>query len=94
MGKDRPDPPLLVISLLLVPLYITLEEVAKVAEFVASLGNVPMVLLAFYPTWKMADLPPTSRKHAEEAVKVAKEAGVKEVYLENVHLLSDADYPF
>ncbi len=94
MGRDRSDPPLLVVSLLLVPLYITLEEVRGVAEFVASLGNVPLVLLAFHPSWLMSDLPTTSRKHAEEAVKVAREAGVKEVYLENVHLLSDAEYPF
>lgn len=94
IGKDRLDPPLLVISLLLVPLYVTLEEVRRVAEFVSTLDNVPLVLLAFHPSWLMSDLPTTSRKHAEEAVKVAKEAGVKEVYLENVHLLSDAEYPF
>ncbi len=94
MGKDRPDPPLLVVSLLLVPLYITLEEVRGVAEFVASLENVPLVLLGFHPSWLMSDLPTTSRKHAEEAFRVAREAGVKEVYIENVHLLSDAVYPF
>jgi pyruvate formate lyase activating enzyme len=95
LGLQRPDPPLLVVSVLLVPLYVTLEEVRKIAEHVASLpGEVPLVLLAFYPTWFMSDLPPTSREHAEAAVRVAREAGVKEVYLENVHLLSDTEYPF
>ncbi|NPA84978.1 MAG: radical SAM protein [Crenarchaeota archaeon] len=95
MGLKRPDPPLLVVSTLLVPLYVTVEEVRRIAEYVASLpGNVPMVLLAFYPTWLMSDLPPTSRAHAEAALEAAREAGVREVYLENEHLLSDAEYPF
>ncbi len=95
MGLKRSEPPLLVISVLLVPIYVTVEEVRKIAEFVASLpGDVPMVLLAFYPTWQMRDLPTTSREHAFEALKAAREAGVKEVYLGNEHLLGNAKYPF
>jgi len=94
MGAGR-EPPLLVVSVLLIPLYITLEEVENIAKYVASLpGNVPMVLLAFYPSWFLKDLPTTSKRHMEEAIKVAKEAGVKEVYPANEWLLSDADYPF
>ncbi len=95
MGKEREEPPLLVVSVLLVPLYVTLEEVEGIAKYVASLpSNVPMVLLAFYPSWFLRDLPTTSRKHMEEAIKVAKEAGVREVYPANEWLLSDAEYPF
>ncbi|UXD21862.1 radical SAM protein [Ignicoccus pacificus DSM 13166] len=94
MGKKREEPPLLVVSVLLVPLYVTLEEVEGIASYLASLdSNVPMVLLAFYPSWLMRDLPTTSERHALEAMKVARRAGVKEVYLGNEHLLSDAEYP-
>ncbi len=95
LGRERDEPPLLVVSVLLVPLYVTLDEVRGIAEHVASLDvNVPMVLLGFYPTWYMRDLPTTSISHALDAMKVAKEAGVKEVYLGNVHLLGNAEYPY
>ncbi len=88
MGRERPDPPLLVVSVLLVPGYVDAEEVRRIAEYVASLpSNVPMVLLAFHPDHLMTDLPPTSRRHMEEAVKAAREAGVKEVYVGNEWLL-------
>ncbi|MCX8195675.1 MAG: radical SAM protein [Acidilobaceae archaeon] len=87
MGKGR-EPPLLVISVLLVPGYVTAEEVGKIAEFAASLdANVPLVLLAFHPDHLMTDVGYTSYSHAMEAVKEAKRAGVKEVYLGNEWLL-------
>lgn len=88
MMDERPEPPLLTVSVLLVPGYVDAEEVRGVAEYVASVNpNVPMVLLAFHPDHRMMDLPPTSRRHAEEAVKAAKDAGVKEVYVGNKWLL-------
>ncbi len=88
MGRERPDPPLLVVSVLLVPGYVDAEEVGRIAEYVASLpSEVPMVLLAFPPDHLMTDLPPTSRRHMEEAVRAAREAGVREVYVGNEWLL-------
>ncbi len=86
---ERPEPPPLVVSTLLVPGYVDVYEVEKIAEFLASLNeNIPYVLLAFYPTHKLIDLPTTRRKHAEEAYKVAKKAGLKRVFIGNVFLLS------
>jgi pyruvate formate lyase activating enzyme len=88
MGRERQDPPLLVVSVLLVPGYVDVEEVRRIAEYVASLpSDVPMVLLAFHPDHLMVDLPPTSRRHMDEAVRAAREAGVREVYVGNEWLL-------
>jgi len=94
LGRGR-EPPLLVVSVLLVPLYVTLEEVEGIANYLASIDeNIPLVLLGFFPTWYMKDLPPTSKAHAFKAFEVAKKAGLKEVYLGNEHLLGDHVYPF
>lgn len=88
--KKRPDPPFLVASTLLVPGYVDLEEVKRIAEFIAKLNpEIPYSLLAFYPCFNMSDLPTTSRKHAQEAKKAAEEAGLKRVKIGNLHLLSD-----
>ncbi len=88
LAKEREDPPLLVVSTLMVPYYIDLEEIEGIAEFLASLDvNVPYVLLAFHPEHLATDLPLTTREFAEDAVRVAEERGL-EVYLGNEWLLS------
>ncbi|MEM4822130.1 MAG: radical SAM protein [Acidilobaceae archaeon] len=90
LAKDRVDPPLLVVSILLVPGYVTVEEVEKIAEYISSLEvNIPVVLLAFHPDHLMRDLPPTSRRHAREAERVVKSKGIKEVYIGNEWLLGN-----
>ena len=78
----------IVASTLLVPGYVDVSEVEKIAEFIASLDeNIPYSLLAFYPHFYMRDLPTTSRKHAEECYRAAKRY-LKNVRIGNVHLLS------
>jgi len=63
--EQRPNPPLLVASTLLVPGYIDEYEVEKISKFIASLNrDIPYSLLAFYPCFYMRELPTTSRKHA------------------------------
>ncbi len=75
-------------STLLVPFYITSEEVSKIAEFIASVDeNIPYSLLAFYPCYKMKDLPYTTRKQAEECYNAAIKAGLKKVNIGNIHLI-------
>lgn len=91
LSTSRPEPPLLVVSTLLVPGYVTIEEVKHIAEFLANVNpNIPYVLLAFYPTHLMSDLPTTSREHAFKAYEVARNAGLKEVFIGNVWLLSNS----
>jgi pyruvate formate lyase activating enzyme len=66
-------------------------EVSRIAKFIASLdSSIPYALLAFYPQFEMADLPTTSRKHAEQCLAAAKEAGLTRVRVGNPHLLSGA----
>lgn len=88
IGMERSEIPLLTVSILLVPGYVTPEEVRSIAEYLASLNvEVPVVLLAFHPDHLMRDLPPTPRTLAEEAVKEARNAGIKRVYVGNIWLL-------
>jgi len=88
LGKKRREPPLLVASTLLVPGYIDVREVQDIAKFIAKIDReIPYCLLAFYPQFYMYDLPPTSRKLAEECLRAAKKAGLRRVYLGNKHLL-------
>ncbi len=94
MAAERPEPPLLVVSVLLVPGYVTAEEVRMIARHVASLMeeygvNIPMVLLGFHPDHLMRDMPFTSERHALEARRAALEEGVKEVYIGNSWLLGN-----
>lgn len=86
--KDRPEPPFLVASTLLVPGYVDEREVAQIAHFIVSLNPaIPYSLLAFYPHFYMKDLPTTSRAHATKCKEAAEKEGLRSVRLGNVHLL-------
>ena len=86
---ERPEPPLLIASTLLVPGYIDAAEVERIARFVAGLDqDIPYALLGFAPRFYMKDLPPTSLHHAEEAMAAARRAGLNNVRIGNRHLLA------
>jgi pyruvate formate lyase activating enzyme len=90
IARSRPDPPALVASTLLVPGYVDSAEVKELARFIASLDpTIPYSLLAFHPQCYLHDLPVTSRKHAEEALAAAREAGLTRLHLGNRHLLGE-----
>lgn len=85
---ERPQPPLVVVSTLLVPGYVDAREVGKIARFLADLNpRIPYTLLAFAPNFYLADLPYTSARHAEEAEAAARAAGLVHVHVGNRHLL-------
>jgi len=89
-AAERPEVPLFTASTLLVPGYIDEEEVRGISRFLASLSpDTPYSLLAFHPDHRMLDLPPTSRAHAERALKVAKEEGLVNVRIGNPWLLTN-----
>lgn len=91
--NERKEPPFLVASTLLVPGYVDEDEVRKIAEFIAHLNpEIPYSLLAFYPHFYMRDLPVTSKSHAEACFKAAKDAGLKNVRIGNIHLLRKESY--
>lgn len=86
--RERPQPPLVVASTLLVPGYVEAEEVEHIARFIASLDpEIPYSLLAFAPQFYMDDLPPTSFSHAAAAEQAALRAGLRRVHVGNLHLL-------
>jgi pyruvate formate lyase activating enzyme len=84
-------PPPVVVSTLLVPGYVDPDEVGRIARFIADVEpRTPYALLAFGPHFYMPDLPTTSLTHAREAEAAARVAGLRDVRLGNVHLLSRA----
>jgi pyruvate formate lyase activating enzyme len=87
----REKPPLVVASTLLIPGVIDAKEVGLIAAFIAQQGkDIPYALLAFHPQFLLSDLPATSRKHAWEAQQAAREAGLENVRVGNLHLLGSA----
>jgi pyruvate formate lyase activating enzyme len=91
-ARERPSPPFLVASTLLVVGYIDMKEVSQIAQFISSLNpDIPYYLLAFYPQFMMHDMPTTSRRHAEECLAAAKARGLKRVRVGNARLLGE-DY--
>ena len=53
---------------------------------VRELGpDVPLHFSAFHPNYKMRDVPPTPRDTLRRASSIAKDVGVRHVYLGNVH---------
>jgi len=90
-ASERPELPLVVASTLLVPGYVTAEEVGRIARFIADINpNIPYALLGFAPNFYVPDLPCTSVDHAEEAAAAARAAGLTNVRIGNRHLLSRA----
>jgi pyruvate formate lyase activating enzyme len=90
--SQRREPPLVIASTLLVPGYVDVQEVSQLAAFIASLDpTIPYSLLGFHPHFFMPDLPRTSVRHARECEEAAKEAGLVNVHIGNLHLLSQ-DY--
>ena len=86
--NERPTPPPVIASTLLVPGYVDAEEVDHIAHFIADLNPaIPYTLLGFAPHFLFPDLPRTSVRHAEEAEAAARAAGVHTVRIGNRHLL-------
>ncbi|MGC9020676.1 MAG: radical SAM protein [Candidatus Methanodesulfokora sp.] len=93
LSRERPEVPLFSASTLLVPGYVDEEEVRMIARFIASINpDAPYSLLAFHPSFLMSDLPNTSRRHAMDAMKAAREEGLTKIHIGNPWLLTRMDY--
>ncbi len=85
---ERPQPPPLVASTLLVPGYIEAQEIGAIASYIASINpDIPYALLGFHGDFLMADLPRTSLDYANRCLQAARDAGLKRVRIGNVHIL-------
>lgn len=62
------------------------KELRQIAEFIKEeLGTeTPWHVSAFYPTYQMKNVPPTSREKILEAQKIGREAGLRFVYTGNI----------
>jgi pyruvate formate lyase activating enzyme len=86
---QRPVPPPLIANTLLIPGYIDEEEVRPLAKWIASIHpHIPYSLLAFHPQFCMSDLPLTSSATAHRCLQAARQEGLSNVRLGNVHLLT------
>jgi pyruvate formate lyase activating enzyme len=86
---ERPEPPPLIASTLLVPGYIDALEIDKIASFIAGINpDIPYALLGFHGDFLMTDLPRTSWDHANRCLRAAKDAGLKRVRIGNTHILT------
>jgi len=92
LGSQRPDPPFLIASTLLVPGYVDEQEVEAIARYICALNpDIPYSLLGFYPCFYLKDLPTTSRRHAMRCQEIARKAGLWRIHIGNVHMLGE-DY--
>jgi pyruvate formate lyase activating enzyme len=92
-SSDWPHQTPVVASSLLIPGYVDVPEITKIARFIAGLSaDIPYSLLGFTPQYAMSDLPPTSVAHAERCLNAARAEGLTCVHLGNCHLLQPGDY--
>jgi pyruvate formate lyase activating enzyme len=85
---ERPQPPPLIASTLLVPGYIDADEIRAIASYIANIHkDIPYALLGFHGDFLMTDLPRTSQEQANHCLEAAKGAGLKRVGIGNVHIL-------
>lgn len=86
---ERPLPPPLVASTLLVPGYVDVEEIHQLARFIAGIDPaIPYALLAFYPQFAMAGHYLPTRAYAHACRQAAYQAGLTKVRIGNQHLLT------
>jgi pyruvate formate lyase activating enzyme len=86
--KERENPPVLIVSTLLIPGYIDERELKAMAQFISSLNrDIPWSFLGFYPHFRFQDMPCTSRKQADLALSIAEAYGIRNTHLGNIHLV-------
>lgn len=90
---SRINPSLFVFSTPVIPGYIEVEEVSKIANFISSIDpEMPYSLLGFYPQFYFSDLPLTTSQLAERCFAAAKDVGLKNVNIGNKHILIDEKF--
>jgi pyruvate formate lyase activating enzyme len=65
----------------LIPGYVSIKEIEKIASFLSSLDRtIPYSLLIFHPDSFLSDLPITPKMQVEKSFEAARK------YLDNVHI--------
>jgi len=61
------------------------EQLQEIAEFLASVSkDMPWHVSAFYPTYKLTDVPRTGVEALRRGLRAGREAGLKHIYVGNV----------
>ena len=85
--SERPGPPVLTATTLLVPGYVDAAEVDQIARFIADFNDeIPYSLLIFHPAFRMQDLPITPMKQVTDCYRAAKKH-LRRVNVGNLHLI-------
>jgi pyruvate formate lyase activating enzyme len=85
---QRSEPPALIASTLMVPGYVDAEEIASLAQFIASVDpEIPYALLAFQPQFYLSDLTRCTDADADKCLQAVYAAGLKNVRIGNRALL-------
>lgn len=81
------------VTTLIIPTHNDSEtELRQIARFLAEVDpGMPWHVSAFYPQYKMKDLPPTSPSRIHKAVEIGKEEGLRYVYSGNIRSDDAAD---
>ncbi len=81
------------VTTLIIPTHNDSEpELRQIAEFLVSVDpGIPWHVSAFYPQYKMQDLPPTSPPVIQQAVQIGKEAGLRYIYSGNIRSADSGD---
>lgn len=62
------------------------QELRSIADFLVSLDpEIPWHVSRFHPTYKLTDHPPTPESTLHRAFDIGKTAGLKHIYIGNVH---------
>ena len=62
------------------------KELEQIAQFLVSISpDIPWHISAFYPAYKMLDVPPTPVEKLILAYEIGKKAGLRYVYVGNVY---------
>lgn len=62
------------------------NEIEELCRWIVdTLGcEIPLHFSAFFPTWRLTDLPPTPARTLQQAAKIAKKVGISYVYCGNI----------
>ncbi len=72
---------------LYIPGWVDTDQISKIAVDIASVdAEIPFTILAFFPEYKMNDVPSPTMWQMIEAYNAAKDAGLRKIKLGNAHL--------
>jgi pyruvate formate lyase activating enzyme len=72
---------------LYIPGWVETDQIGKIASELAAVdAEIPFTILAFFPAYKMGEVPPPDLWQMIDAYTAAKDAGLRKIKLGNVHL--------